>query len=61
MLSFNLHPFGDTLRARVYTLSRAWRCYSSPEGSGHSGSSRLALRDSGCTLELVQSPDLGLK
>ena len=41
MLSFNPHPLGDTLRARLHTLSRAWlqisawrRC-SSPEGNGH--------------------------
>ena len=66
MLNFIPHPFGDTLRARLHTLSRAWlqmsawrRC-SSPEGNGHSGSKRLALHDSGCVIGHVQSPDLGL-
>ena len=66
MLLFNAHPFGDSLRAQLHTLSRAWlqmsawrRC-SSPEGNDHSGSKRLALYDSGCALGLVQSPDLGL-
>ena len=41
MLSFNPHPFGDALRARVQTQRRAWlqmsawrRC-SSPEGNSH--------------------------
>ena len=41
MFSFNAHPFGDTLRARLHRLSRAWlqmsawrRC-SSPEGNSH--------------------------
>ena len=79
MFSFNPRPFGDTLRVRLHTLSRAWlqmsacrRC-SSPEGNSHcelsptgempayptSGSSRLALHDSGCVLEHVQPPDLG--
>ena len=41
MFSFNPRPFGDTLRARLHNLSRAWlqlsawrRC-SSPEGNSH--------------------------
>ena len=73
MLIFSPHPFGDTLRARLRTLSRAWCRCSSPEGNSHcelsptgqmpayptSGSSRLALQDSGCVLGHVQSPDLG--
>ena len=41
MLSFNPHPFGDTLRARLHILSRtwlemsAWRRSSSHEGNGY--------------------------
>ena len=41
MLSFNAHPFGDTLRARLHTLScawlqmSAWRRCSSAEGNDH--------------------------
>ena len=41
MLIFNPRPFGDTLHARLHTLSRAWfqmsawrRC-SSPEGNSY--------------------------
>ena len=65
MFSFNPRPFGDTLRARLHNLSRAWlqlsawrRC-SSPEGNNYLGSKRLALHDSGRVLGHVQSPDLG--
>ena len=57
-------------RARLQIST--WHRYSSPEGNSHcelsptgempayptSGSSRLALHDSGCVLGLVQSPDL---
>ena len=41
MLSFNPYPYGDMLRARLHTLSRAWSQISawhrrsSPEGNGH--------------------------
>ena len=73
MLGFNAHQFGDTLRAQLHTLSRTgrvvprlneiaiasfrlpakWPAYPT------SGSSRLALHDSGSVLGHVKSPDLG--
>ena len=56
MLNFNPHSFGDTLQARVCILSRAW-CCPRLEGNCHLISFHLALRDSGCALGLVQSPD----
>ena len=59
MLLFKAHPLGATLRVRLHTPGRAWRCCASPEGNGHSGSSRLALHALGCVLGHVQSPDLG--
>ena len=60
-------------RSRAWLQMSAWRRCPSPEGSSHcelsptgqmpayptSGSSRLALQDSGCVLGHVQSPDLG--
>ena len=48
MLIFNARPFGDMLRARLPTPSRAWRCCSS-----------WPLHDSGCVLGHIQSPELG--
>ena len=59
MLLFNARPFGGTLRIRLHPPSRTGRCFSAPEGNGHSNSSRLALHDSGCVLGYVQSSDLG--